>query len=450
MIKTFLAIIVVATLSLLAFAQTKIVIDESSRASLAIPDFRGAGAAGPVTGVFNATVFAELQNSGLFRMVAKTVMPLQIPQQPSDFHPPATTAEAGRGTWLSDWSNPPAAANYLAFGYTAVKDNGLVLFGWLYDVRRTDPSGAQMLGKPYFGTLDELGARKVAREFAADIIKLSGGKSLVGSKIYYASDRTGHKEIWSMDYDGTNQKQFTAYGSISTFPAVSPDGTKIAFTSYVRGNPDIFVHSLETGRKLPFYNQRASMNAASDFTTDSRHLLFYSTAGGSFSQVYMADADGGNLRRISQSRSIDVEPKVNPKNNAEIVFVSDRSGLPQIYMMNGDGVNVSRLTSGDGEAVNPCWNPDGQHIAFAWTKGFEPGHYNIFVMDVASRYITQLTSGDARNENPAWGPDGAHLAYSSKRGRSTEIWTMLADGTGARQLTTAGNNEKPVWSKATN
>jgi TolB protein len=114
-----------------------------------------------------------------------------------------------------------------------------------------------------------------------------------------------------------------------------------------------------------------------------------------------------------------------------------------------DGTDVARLTTGEGEAVNPSWSPDGQHIAFAWTRGFEPGNYNIFIMDVATRDVVQLTHGAGRNENPVWAPDGVHLVFSSKRGRSTEIYTMLANGTGVQQLTTQGNNEKPVWSRAT-
>ena len=79
------------------------------------------------------------------------------------------------------------------------------------------------------------------------------------------------------------------------------------------GQPKIYMHSLETGRKLVYYNQQASMNAASDFLPDSRHLLIYSTANGGFSQIYETDLDGGDLHRITHSGSLEVEPKVNPQ-----------------------------------------------------------------------------------------------------------------------------------------
>jgi len=436
----------IAAAALLFGQQIKFGIESSQRPVIAIPEFRGSGDAQKVMAAFNETLSSEIDNAGLFKIAPRSFYPTTIPQQPSDFKPSGTTHP--QGTALTDWSSPPVAAQWLAFGYTAVRDNQLILFGWLYNVSQPDISRAQVIGKLYFGSLDENGARKVAREFAADILKQFGAQSLLGSKVIFVSDRTGHKEIWSMDYDGSNQKQLTSYRSISTFPCVSPDGSKVAFTSYAQGTPKIFIHSTDTGRKLPFYNQAASLNAPSDFTPDGKLLMLYSTAAGGYSQIYSANIDGSNLKRISYDRTIDVEPKVNPKTGNDIVFVSGRSGLPQIYRMNMDGADIVRLTTGEGEAVNPSWSPDGQRIAFAWTRGFEPGSYNIFIMDVASRNTVQLTHGAGRNENPVWAPDGVHIVFSSKRGRGNQIFTMLADGTQVKQLTTQGNNEKPVWAKA--
>src|SRR5688572_11717083 len=161
--------------------------------------------------------------------------PVEIPQRPQDFRPPAAPAKPVRkgqtpqpvrqGPWLTDWSSPPVSANYLAFGYTAVQETQIVLFGWLYNLQQPDLSNAQVLGKLYYGPLNEAGARKVAQEFAADILAQFGLKGLAGTKIYFVSDRSakGQKEIWSMDYDGANQAPFTRYRSITTMPAISRD-----------------------------------------------------------------------------------------------------------------------------------------------------------------------------------------------------------------------------------
>ncbi len=275
---------------------------------------------------FNATLSDDLQGSGQVKIVPKTNYPLNPPQQPSDFRPAGSAQTQGRA--LTDWSGPPVNANYLVFGYTAVQNSQIVLYGWVFDVNQANTASAQLFGKVYLGSLDESGARKVAEDFACDITKQFGGGCLTGSRIYFQSDRTGHKEIWSMNYDGSDQKQFTDYRTITSSPGrlagrhqnrlhhfpllPSSRAAGSALRSSVPkpaenlGLPQIFVHSLETGRKLVYYNQHASLNVASDFMPDSRHLLINSTAGGGFSQIFMTDLDGGGLRRITNTRRSEV------------------------------------------------------------------------------------------------------------------------------------------------
>lgn len=449
-----------ALIAALLAQQSDIIIKltQGDRPAIAVPDMQGSGAAAAHMSVFNQTLWSDLESSGLFKMAAKSMYPLRVPQRPEDFRAPGaapqTAARRGEvqtppnmgGLWLSDWASPPVSANYLTVGYTAVVGDQLVLYGWLYNTGQQNLSSAQVLGKRYFGSVDANGARKIAHEFAADIISQFGGQNLLGSKIFFESNRTGSREIWVMDADGSNQRAFTSYKSISIMPNVSQDGIKVAFTSFARGNPAIFIHSVETGRRLPFYNQVASMNSNPGFTPDGRQVVYSSTASG-WAQIYIANADGSGLRRISSTRAIEVEPKVNPKTGSDIVFVSGRSGPQQIYKMNLDGANVERLTPGQGEASNPSWHPNGEIIAFAWTQGYATGNFNIFVMDVASRRYDQLTHGAGRNENPSWAPDGRHLVFMSTRSGRPQIWSMLADGTQLKQLTTQANNRTPVWSK---
>ena len=446
--------------ALVLAAQDMIIhLPEGQLTAMAIPDLRGDAQAQPFMSACNQTLWDDVQGSGRFRMVPKTMYPKANPQQASDWRqPPAPAAQQaprrgaaapaqqnGGGYWMSDWSSPPVSADYMAFGYTAVQNGVLVLYGWMYDLGR----GAQVIGSRYIaGSVDEAGARQVAHQFAADIIAKFGGQSLFGTHIYFTSNRTGHDEIWQMDPDGGNQKQITNFKSISLFPAVSPDGSKIAFTSYAHGDPGIFVFSVDPIRDLRFYNQRAEVNASPSFTPDGKQILWMSKIGGTSYRIFIANVDGSNLRPISSAGSIDTEPKVNPKTGNEIVFVSGRSGPQQIYRMNMDGTDMQRLTPGEGQASNPSWNPDGQIIAYAWTRGFAPGKFNIFVMDVAKpREYKQLTHDEGKNENPSWAPDGVHLAFASTRSGKYQIWTMLADGTQARQLTTQGSNETPVWGR---
>jgi TolB protein len=405
---------------------------------LAVVDFRGSGSQ-QFMSAFNSTLFNDLNGSGLFDLKPKSVFPLNNPQRPEDIRP----SDNNQGFALSDWSGTPVNASHLVFGYTAAQNGALVLYGNVYDTRQTGQS-AQLMAQRYAGSLDEAGAIHVAHEFANDIIQKFGGTgSLLGSRIYFERRAGGNSEIWVMDWDGNNQKPLTHLGSLNIMPAISPDGSRVAFTSYSKVTPRIALVDTQTGRSLPFYNQEASLNANPSFTPDGKQIYYASTASG-LAQINVANLDGQGFRRVSHRDAIEAEPKVNPKNPGLLMFVSG-PGHQQIYQMNSDGAAIERVTSGEGEAANPAWRPDGQYLAFSWTRGYMAGDWNIFVMDVGSRKYVQLTHSEGRNENPAWAPDGNHLVFMSNRTGKFQIYTMLADGTQVKQLTTQGENQTPVW-----
>jgi TolB protein len=411
----------------------------AGKPALAVIDFRGSGSQ-PLMATFNSTLFNDLQGSGLFDMRPKSMFPLSNPQRPEDLR----AEDNNQGLALADWAGTPVNASHLVFGYTAAQNGALVLYGNVDDTRQKNPQSAQLLAQRYAGSLDEAGAVRIAHEFANDIIqKFGGAGSLLGSRIYFVSTRTGKDEIWVMDWDGANQKPLTNAKSLSINPAISPDGTRLAFTSYAKGTPRIVIIDTMTGRQLPFYNQEASLNATPAFSPDGKQLYYSSTATG-LAQVYVAGLDGQGFRRVSHRDAIEMEPKVNPKNPGVLLFVAG-PGHQQIYSMSSDGAGVERVTNGEGEAGNPAWHTDGQHFAFSWTRGYATGNFNLFVMDFGSKQYVQLTHSEGRNENPGWAPDGRHLVFGSTRGGTSQIFTMLADGTQVKQLTSQGANRTPVW-----
>jgi TolB protein len=113
--------------------------------------------------------------------------------------------------------------------------------------------------------------------------------------------------------------------------------------------------------------------------------------------------------------------------------------------MDIDGANVRKLSGGEGDAAQAAWDPKGENIAFAWTRGFEPGNFNIFVMNVATQQLVQLTHGAGRNEHPVFSPSGTHIVFDSNRSGGTQIWSIRADGGLPRRLTTQGKNTEPIW-----
>jgi TolB protein len=402
------------------------------RIRIAVPDFKAPADAAQLNTTFNAVLWNDLEQAGIFDMVSKSFYPLGQVGAPGDVQ-------------AASWAAPPPNASMLAFGNLSVSNGYLGVQGWLFDVR--NPQSAQVLAKQYRESASEENARAIAHRFANEIIfRLGGGiNGITDTHIYYVRQGGGSKEIWRMDYDGFGQKAVTGLHSISLSPRLSPDGGRIAFASILGGAWNIHMFSVDLGRTVAF-PRFGGTNLSPAWSSDGTRLAYSSSRGG-FPNIYVSDQNGNGAKQLTNGKGPDVSPVWNPKTNAQIAFVSGRSGLPQIYIMDADGSNVQRITN-EGYAVSPSWSPNGQFLAFAWIRHYgpgAPGAQDIYIMDVASKQWVQLTHESGRCDFPSWSPDGRHLVYQSNKTGGDQIWTMLADGSQQHQLTTSGVNSQPNW-----
>ena len=383
--------------------------------------------------VFNDTLWSDLDNAGIFDMVSKS------------FNPPGNVGSPA-DVKFAVWSTAPVNAAMLTFGNLGVSGGNVTVQGWLYDVKNI--GSPQILGKQYSDQATTEAARTIAHKFADEIIfRLGGGiAGIAESKVYFVSTRSGNKEIWMMDYDGSNQHALTHLGSISLSPHPSPDGSRVAFGSLTKSGWEILMYSTDLNRLVAF-PRYGGTNQSPDWAPDGTHIAFTSSRLGD-PDIYVVDASGSNLHRIVASRGPDVSPTWNRKTGAQVAFASGRTGLPQIYIADADGTNVQRVTD-QGYAVSPSWSPNGQFLTFSWIRHYgpgEPGSQDIYLMDIASKQFVQLTHDGGRNDFPSWSPDGRHIIFQSNREGGLQIWTMLADGTNQKRLTTGANNSQPSWS----
>jgi TolB protein len=272
--------------------------------------------------------------------------------------------------------------------------------------------------------------------------KLTFNSDRDGERISGTVENRGVKEIYIADYDGENQRRVTTQRSLNINSAWSPDGRSIAYTSYRRGAPAIFVSNIYQGTlEEPTKNANGQAFLPA-WSPDGTRIAFTSTRDGN-SEIYVANRDGSNVRRLTNSTAIDSTPTWSPT-GTQIAFTSDRTGTPQIYIVGADGLGLRQLTH-ESYADRPTWSP-APYNEIAFTARTGPGN-DIKVIELASGQVRQLTFGEGTNESPSFSANGRHLAFMSTRSGKSQIFTISKDGKDLRQITRVGNNYQPDWSK---
>jgi TolB protein len=339
-------------------------------------------------------------------------------------------------------------ADGLVIGTIQKTANGLRLEVRLFNVR----SRQSVFDREYSGpaTNPRFFAHTVADEVHQQQRALRG---VARTKLTFSSDRDGErvqgtvekrevKEVYIADYDGANQRRVTVNRALNIMPTWSPDARSIAYTSYRRGYPDVFISLIYQGTLQTPMAATGTQNWLPAWSPDGTRIAFTSSRDGN-PELYVANRDGSNLRRITNNPAIDTTPTWSPT-GAQIAFTTDRTGSPQIYVMGADGLNLRRITS-ESYCDRPTWSPAPfNELAFVCRTG--PG-YDIKIYDFASGQTRQITFGEGSNESPSYSPNGRHLAFTSTRAGKTQVFTVGRDGQGLRQITKVGNNYTPDWSK---
>ncbi len=326
-------------------------------------------------------------------------------------------------------------ANILIEVQLEIKNNKLVLNGKVTDLK----SCKMIFKRQYKGNLET--KRELIHTFADDIVyAFTGTRGISNTKIAFVSDRTGHREIFIMDYNGENTRQLTKLKTTTLFPAISPDRSIIAFTSYRDNNPDLFLYFL--GGKIKRIYHAEGIGSTPDFSPDGKLMVFSASKNGN-TDIYLYNLETGQTERLTRNKSIDTSPKFSPNGKA-IVFTSDRYGSPQIYTMTVDGLNITRIKTVGTYNDQPCWSPDGKYIAYS---SMQKGHFEIFLYVFSTGENIQITRGMGSCENPVFSPDSRRIAFQSNKTGRYQIYSININGTNIVQLTTKGNNTCPFWVK---
>jgi TolB protein len=363
---------------------------------------------------------------------------------PRDTYGTVPTARTPEEVPFNAWRE--LGADAVVFGSVQRSGNNLTVQVRLLNIR----SRQSVFAKEYTGANARLISHTVSDEIHQQQRALRG---VARTKLAFSSDRDREriagpianrdvKEIYMADYDGANARRITTNRQLNITPAWSPDARTVAYTSYRRGYPDIFLALIYQGiQQEP--TTRGTQNYLPVFSPDGTRIAFVSSRAGADAEIYVMNRDGSNLRRITNNPGIDVTPTWSPT-GTQIAFTSDRAGTPQIYIVGADGLNLRRLTTTESYADRPTWSPAPYNeIAFAARSG--PG-YDIKIYDLASGQTRQITFGEGTNESPAYSPNGRHLAFSSTRAGRVQVFTIGRDGRGLKQVTREGNNYTPAWS----
>ena len=395
----------------------------------AIPEFEAENVeAKEIATKISRIVAADLASSGLFREIPSN----RFIAQRKTFEEPVR---------FPDWRAVNAQALVTAAVNTSRSGKLTVKFQ-IFDIF----SGVQLgQGMQLSGRTQAI--RRMAHKVADQVYeRIIGEGPYFDSRIVFVSE-SGPKDkrlkrLAIMDFDGENMQFLTGNDNIVLAPRISSDGKQVLYTSWETGFPQIYLLSVETGRRKRVNTPGNGVAFSPRFSPNNERIVFSYERDGNI-DIYLMELNSLRSARLTSSPFIDTAPSFSP-DGRKIVFESDRSGAQQLYILPVTGGAPKRISFGNGRYGTPVWSPRGDLIAFTKQSN---GRFGIGVMRIDGTK-ERLLSASFLDEGPTWSPNGRVIMFAREtRGPSgaPSIYSVDITGRNLRPLNLRAPASDPSW-----
>jgi len=234
-----------------------------------------------------------------------------------------------------------------------------------------------------------------------------------GKKLVFTSDRDGGvAQVYLLDIQTGLQQRLTNSHYITQHPRWSPDGKQIAFLSGAfedmpRRFRQIWIMKRD-GTNVEALVVDGEGNYEPSFSPNGKRIAFTSWRNDN-RDIYSVNIDTKLLTRLTHHPDSDYAPDWSP-DGERIIFVSHRTGNADIHMMNVNVKKVINLTRSEGGEGMPAWSPKGDKIAFVRYLG-DGNQSEIYVMDSNGNNQVKVADTPVLNLSPTWSPQGNKIAF---------------------------------------
>ncbi|MFQ5665790.1 MAG: TolB family protein [Candidatus Binatia bacterium] len=250
-----------------------------------------------------------------------------------------------------------------------------------------------------------------------------------GTWVAFHSRRKAEKDafptrnIWTMSIDGGKPTKITEGPGEKYHPAISPNGTRIAYVSEAAGSRDIWVVNRDGTNPVGLTND-PGMEIDPAWSPDGRQIAFAALGkDASNFDLWLINADGSGRRRLTSSIGNEVFPAWHP-NGKSLAYVTDANGQFDIYRLSVTGEEPEPLITGPAQETRPAWSRDGTKLAFTrWPADGTSAQAQLWIANADGSVPIELATA-AGSLHPSWTPDGGALVFQRRTGTALNLWRL--------------------------